>query len=75
MAPASLKRRSRRTPLLPRVKVWLEVGGCYAFGLGISEILQAVERTGSIKHAAAHLGKSYCYVWGRIKKAEQAQGP
>ena len=41
--------RSRRASLCPRVKVWLEIGGAYAFGLGICEILQAVDRAGSIK--------------------------
>jgi hypothetical protein len=38
--------------LEPRVKVWLETDGDYAFGLGICEILQAVDRAGSIKLAA-----------------------
>jgi molybdate transport system regulatory protein len=60
--------------LEPRVKVWLETDGDYAFGLGICEILQAVDRAGSIKHAAADLGLSYRHVWGRIRKAEQALG-
>ena len=59
-------------PLNPRVKVWLEINGEYVFGHGICEILQAVAATGSIKEAAANLGKSYRYVWGRIKKAEKA---
>jgi molybdate transport system regulatory protein len=59
---------------VPRVKVWLEFEGRYAFGLGVSEILQAVDRAGSIKHAAADLGKSYRYVWGRLKEAERALG-
>jgi molybdate transport system regulatory protein len=58
----------------PRVKVWLEAGGQYVFGHGMSEILKAVEATGSIKAAAHQLGKSYRYVWGRIKKAEEAIG-
>jgi molybdate transport system regulatory protein len=67
---------SRRTTprLVPRVKVWLEQEGGYVFGLGIAEILQAVDRTGSIKQAARDLGKSYRYVWGRIKQAEKAFG-
>jgi molybdate transport system regulatory protein len=54
--------------------VWLEVEGQYSFGWGISEILSAVDRTGSIKQAAAALGKSYRYVWGRIKSAEDTLG-
>lgn len=56
--------------LQPRVKVWLENDGEYVFGWGICEILQAVRDVGSIKDAAAQLGKSYRYVWGRVKEAE-----
>jgi molybdate transport repressor ModE-like protein len=57
-----------------RVKVWLETDGRYVFGFGLSEILKAVEAAGSIKAAASRLGKSYRYVWGRIKKAETTLG-
>ena len=60
--------------LRPRIKVWLETDGRYAFGFGLSEIIRAVERHGSIKQAAASLGKSYRYIWGRLKEAEQALG-
>jgi molybdate transport system regulatory protein len=73
--PAAARRRTPRpVGLVPRVKVWLEAGGAYAFGLGIAEILRAVDRTGSIKHAAGALGKSYRHVWGRVKEAEEALG-
>ena len=61
-------------PLSPRVKVWLEIDGDYVFGWGICEILQAVGEAGSIKDAAVQLGKSYRYVWGRVKDAEAAIG-
>ena len=68
--------RSRRIragkPVQPRVKIWMERGGEYLFGFGIAEILRAVDETGSIKEAAGSLGKSYRYVWGRIKDAETA---
>jgi molybdate transport system regulatory protein len=33
-----------------------------------------VADAGSIKQAAAQLGKSYRYVWGRIKQTERALG-
>src|SRR5437016_14338710 len=72
-SPATRARRVQ-APLVPRVKVWIELGGRYAFGLGISDILQAVGRAGSIKQAAADLGKSYRHVWGRIKEAEECLG-
>jgi len=57
-----------------RIKVWLEVDGQYVFGSGLSRILKAVAATGSIKAGAEGLGMSYRYVWGRIKKAENALG-
>jgi molybdate transport system regulatory protein len=66
--------RQKSPPLVPRVKVWLETDGHYAFGFRLSEMLQAVEQARSIKQAAADLGKSYRYVWGRIKEAEQNLG-
>lgn len=66
--------RSTKKRLVPRVKVWLETEGHYAFGFGISEILLAVDRAGAIKQAASDLGKSYRHVWGRIKEAEEALG-
>lgn len=60
--------------LQPRIKVWLEHGDGYAFGLGLSEILSAVDETGSIKEASARIGKSYRHVWSRVKEAEQTLG-
>lgn len=58
----------------PRVKVWLELRGEYVFGHGLARMLEAVRDTGSIKEAAKSLGKSYRYVWGRIKQAEESIG-
>ncbi len=73
-----MARGTRRNALAdrvtPRAKLWLEVDGQYAFGLGVSEILKAVQDTGSIKAAAQQVGKSYRHVWDKIKHAEQALG-
>jgi molybdate transport system regulatory protein len=74
MAGHPVRHEKAASPFVPRVKVWLETEGHYAFGFGVCEILEAVGRSGSIKQAAAGLGKSYRYVWGRIKKAERALG-
>lgn len=60
--------------LTPRAKLWLEVDHQYVFGLGISNILKAVQHTGSIKAAAEEVGKSYRHVWDKIKQAEAALG-
>jgi molybdate transport system regulatory protein len=73
MAPRPAHAAFARLPEA-RVKVWLELDGHYVFGHGLSEILKAIEVTGSIKEGAAKLGKSYRYVWGRIKKAESWLG-
>ncbi|MBI4712052.1 MAG: LysR family transcriptional regulator [Planctomycetes bacterium] len=55
-------------------KIWLEKNGRYAFGGGIARILSAIRDNGSIKDAAGRLKQSYRYVWGRIRKTEQALG-
>lgn len=68
------KKAAANRTLQPRVKVWLELDGEYAFGAGISRILTAVAEAGSIKGAAKAQGKSYRYVWSRIKEAEQTLG-
>ena len=46
----------------------------FGFGSRFIVILEAVERTGSIKHAATEVGWSYRRVWSRIKRTEQALG-
>jgi molybdate transport repressor ModE-like protein len=72
MPKAVSQMRSRPPRLCPRVKVWLESEGRYAFGLGIAEILEAIDRCGSMKQAASDLGKSYRHVWQRVREAEEA---
>ena len=65
---------TKQKPMQARAKVWLEIDGRYVFGYGISQMLKAVETAGSIKAAAGLLGKSYRYVWSRIKDAERDLG-
>jgi molybdate transport system regulatory protein len=74
MSSATARRKSKGAALSPRVKIWLEIGGEHAFGLGICEILLSIDRAGSIKQAAAELGKSYRHVWQRVREAERALG-
>ena len=66
--------RRRCSPLTPQATVWLECEDKYAFGVDICEIMDAVHRLGSIKHAATEVRKSYSYVWKRIKEVEAALG-
>ncbi|MBN2473092.1 MAG: LysR family transcriptional regulator [Pirellulales bacterium] len=70
----SRNRHASQGRIQPRVKVWLEMDDQYVFGFGMSEILKAVEASGSIKAAAQQLGKSYRHIWARIKEAERALG-
>jgi molybdate transport system regulatory protein len=53
-----------------RRKVWLDFGG-RAFGDGPARLLDGVERTGSLRKAAAELGMSYNKAWRIIHAAEQ----
>lgn len=58
----------------PRVKFWFELDGERAFCPGVCRILREVEHTGSIKDAALAIGRSYRFVWGKIKQVERAIG-
>ena len=50
--PETAARRPKQAPLIPRLKLWLEVEGGPTVGLGLCEILQAVDRARSMKRAA-----------------------
>jgi molybdate transport system regulatory protein len=63
-----------RARLVPHIKIWLKIDDESAICFGLSEMLRTIDEVGSIKRAAAELGKSYRYVWGRIKKVENALG-
>lgn len=58
----------------PRVKVWFDCDGQHVFCSGMCQILEAVEATGSIKDAAEKIGKSYRFVWAKIKRTERDLG-
>jgi molybdate transport system regulatory protein len=58
-----------------RYKVWLEheeLGK--AFGDGPLEMLERVERSGSLRRAAREMGMSYNKAWYLVKKLERALG-
>lgn len=58
-----------------RFKLWLETDeGETVFGWGKWQLLEAIDRTGSLSAAAETLGISYRKAWGDIRKAEQALG-
>ena len=54
--------------------VWLERGGTYLLGQREAQLLEAVERVGSIKEAAKAVRLSYRTAWARIQILERALG-
>ena len=68
------KAKPHKLAVTPRVKLWLEASGESVFCSGLAAMLAAVDQTHSIKAAATEVGRSYRFVWARIKKAELALG-
>jgi len=67
--------RKRRPVLKVDSKVWIEdEDGNYLFGYGIASILEGIGRLGSISAVASERQRSYRYIWGRIRKAEEILG-
>lgn len=60
--------------LSPKLRVWLEKDGMHILGKGGAEILEAIDRFRSISAASRHLRMSYRYVWGYIRRIEDATG-
>lgn len=60
--------------LTPRTNIWLEVDGEVAFSRWRAELLQAVDRTGSISAAAQAMGIQYRLAWQRIHEMEERLG-
>jgi len=55
-------------------KIWLEVDGRPLLGEGGAEMLEAIDRMGSISEAARSLGMSYYFVWSYLKRMEELLG-
>jgi len=62
------------TDLVAKSTVWLERGGTYLLGAREAQLLEAVERVGSIKEAAKAAALSYRTAWARIQTLERALG-
>lgn len=57
-----------------RVHLWLEREGGMLFGLGRVQLLELVDKLGSLNQAAKAVGMSYRAAWGRIKASEEKLG-
>jgi len=74
------KRRTTR-PAAPRpatlgvkAKFWLTLGPRTLFGDGKADLLEAVDRLGSLRSAAQSMGMSYRYAWGLLRELDAAAG-
>ena len=68
------RRKANLVAVRPAFKLWLETSTGYAIGEGGFELLQEVERRGSLAEAAKSLGMSYRYAWGLVRKIEKNIG-
>jgi len=57
-----------------RYKVWLESNKNKAFGKGPVEILDKIEKFGSLRKAADEMQMSYSHAWTLINKIEKRLG-
>lgn len=57
-----------------RYKIWIEKDSEKVFGDGPLDILHRVERTGSLRQAAAEINMSYSQAWNLMKNLEKRLG-
>lgn len=57
-----------------RLNLWLETEEGMLFGLGRAQLLEQIEKQGSLNKAAKELGMSYRAAWGRLKNTEDVLG-
>ncbi|WP_432736762.1 winged helix-turn-helix domain-containing protein [Maridesulfovibrio sp. FT414] len=57
-----------------RLNLWLETEEGMLFGLGRAQLLEQIEKQGSLNQAAKVLGMSYRAAWGRLKNTEDVLG-
>src|SRR5919107_4154398 len=57
-----------------KAKFWLTLGPQTLFGDGKAELLDAVDRLGSLRSAAQSMGMSYRHAWGLLREMDAASG-
>lgn len=60
--------------VIPKAKIWLEFKGESLLGRGGANLLESIEKGGSLTKAAENLNISYRYAWGYLKKIEKRVG-
>lgn len=64
------------SPTIPtiRLHLWLDTEDGVFFGSGRAQLLEEIERHGSLKAAAEAMGISYRAAWGKLKHTEAVLG-
>ncbi len=57
-----------------KAKFWLTLGPRTLFGDGKADLLDAVDRLGSLRSAATSMGMSYRHAWGLLRELDEASG-
>ncbi len=57
-----------------RLHLWLDTEDGVFFGSGRAQLLEEIERHGSLKAAAQAMGISYRAAWGKLKQTEAVLG-
>lgn len=65
---------ARPLPATGKLKVWVAFADGVKFGRGRAELLELVERLGSIRQAVERLDMSYRNAWGYLRELERAAG-
>ena len=75
-SPAGGRRTHPRTPRRfgVKAKFWLTLGPRTLFGDGKADLLEAVDRLGSLRSAAGSMDMSYRYAWGLLRELDAAAG-
>jgi molybdate transport system regulatory protein len=63
----------KRTPK-PKLRVWLVFSGRLKFGDGRAQLLELIDKCGSLRRAVAELDMSYRNAWGYLRELERAAG-
>jgi molybdate transport system regulatory protein len=58
----------------PKLKVWVVFDAGVKFGDGRADLLELIDRLGSLQKAVAEVGMSYRNAWGYLRELERAAG-
>ena len=64
----------KKQKMQAKSKIWIEAGGEVVAGDGKIDLLDKIEKTGSIQKAAGEIGMSYRHAWGFLQKMEKRGG-